>query len=1659
MSVRYRKICTLFFLIMLLLSSLPVFVPTVGATKTYQTPTSGYYSGLVKWPDFSDPYSSTYDGVWTGNPYGCRFTGGYVGFCQWNFTTNKRISGIKLSGNGDGWNCLRVTSIQCYTTAGWVTKWMGNMSYDAEYELKYNNFTSSVISSKIRLNMVMQYPGSTPFIYEIATLNDTGLPTFSGSGDGTSVFPYQITNAAQLNETRNFMYANYTLMNDINLSNSVHWNSGAGFVPIGDWEGNQNFTGTFNGQNYTISNLFINRPSTSDIGLFGSINYPALVRYIRLTNVNITGDTRVGALVGTATERTASESQYKNSVQYCSSTGKVKGTLSSGKFAIGGLVGAAFGSGILNSFSTCNVTGYQYVGGLIGYSVGNTYGGYYKRGIINNSYARGTVTATHQFGGGFIGQLYDTNITNSYSTGLLAGGGGSYGFGPISGGGTSQNNFWDNQTSGTTYNLGSGVTGKYTAAMKIQSTFTNWNFTTTWKMIPSVNDGYPYLRYVYPVKMPTVTTNSTTETGEKYATLNGYLNDTGSASLLENYSTGADAETLTGGPSWDGQTFTPAINYYITSVGLKMYEYAHPGIVTVGIRLTSDGKPVGSDLTNGTTNGNSLITTWAGDWRNITLSPYYLTAGTKYAIVARAPGSPPANALFIMSDISSPTYFGGSYVFSTNGGTSWSKDNTIDMLFRVYGTFSSVNFQYGSTTVYGTNTNNQLKTTGQTFNQNVSGLLQGAIYHYRTRAANPFGTSYGSDKTLLTKPNAPSSCLVTGCNRTQINLTWTNYVRSNKTILVRKVGSTYPSSISDGTMIYNSTGTSFHDTHLSDGTTYSYGFWSWRSWNGSIQLRQFSSNSLRSGNETRGTTTADIRPRFTNIAVTSGHQNQKIFFNVTYSDPDDGKPKQICTRIWLGTTVYNASMNWISGSNYSGAQYSYNRTLISGIWGFKIQAFDGTHWNETSPIYFTVAYPISFGINFPSYLDVGDYILVFGTLANGTVPLNNIWVYTKVLNITNATVPLSNMPHYVVNGAYMYSFSTSTMLPGIYSIHLNFTYGGMNTWLNQTLYLSYSGGANNPGPGHTAATLYYTFFNKNTGMQLSDDLYKMYLSPVPSFPEESRVKYGTYATYQGQTLYYQVKDYWNNMVFPENGSYSTVFISRTSTYIDIGISANEFLVKNSNDSLIYFRLTNGPLNGTSNTWYARWVAPQESQEVFMRTGLYNFTLQYYNPVTRALQLTVPVENFYIDQDIFYWVAGYRLGDIVISLYNVNSTLLNQLINVGVYVNNINSTVLNQEISSSIWLQNLNTTIANQLIWMVQNISNWNSTIKNQWIMAIQNITNMRSNITIQINGINQNIVNLNSNIVNQSNLIRQEVFDLGTTITTQINGVLQNITIIGSNITYQGNLIGQWIANLKTNITNQINMVMQQTVNINGTIYDQANIADQLIINSRTSIVNQIDEVWSAVNNTALNVSLNETALQNVNFSGFNSLMKNLRQILSQFQLPHSWQIPQINYTINDTTPPISTITAYVAADGSLQVQYSCSDNTPFGVAYVDLYYKLGNMSWWRNWSYHTTKDGTRKFDKVEIVNGSTYWFRCIGTDIFGNVEQPSEINTVNITYAYTAPPAMAQILPVDTTTILYIMAFLIVCIFILSLYALRKRKKEERLLARKVQGPRQPLR
>ena len=157
----------------------------------------------------------------------------------------------------------------------------------------------------------------------------------------------------------------------------------------------------------------------------------------------------------------------------------------------------------------------------------------------------------------------------------------------------------------------------------------------------------------------------------------------------EYYNTGDDDARQVYGTLWRAQTFTPDTDHTITSVKLLASKYIFfgtVGTVTVSIRATSGLKPTGGDLCSGTTDGDTLTTNSAGEWREITLGAgYSLSASTMYAIVVRALDGSAFASIRLRVDETSPTYTGGTDCYSTNSGSSWTIVFGTDLMFEEWG--------------------------------------------------------------------------------------------------------------------------------------------------------------------------------------------------------------------------------------------------------------------------------------------------------------------------------------------------------------------------------------------------------------------------------------------------------------------------------------------------------------------------------------------------------------------------------------------------------------------------------------------------------------------------------------------------------------------------------------------------------------------------------------------------------------------------------------------------------------------------------------------------------------------------------------------------------------------------------------------------------------
>ncbi len=443
----------------------------------------------------------------------------------------------------------------------------------------------------------------------------------------------------------------YALGTNIDASPTSTWNkSGAiynGYDPFYIMDSSP-FNGSFDGLGHTITNLYINRPATNYVGLFGyvqkryDIDRGFILRNAGFINGSITGYWVVGSIAGglqsgsitnmfSSANVTSKRDGNGNAgglvgtienstISHSFSTGKVDGGTGNQVGGLVGCVGWYLGGAVNDSYSTGNVTGGTETGGLIGrMRVGSLASGgrldELETVIVHDCYSTGTVTGTTNVGGlvgvfdnGLNGKT--SSLKNCYSTGAVTGTSGDPTVNGLVGKWTVaevQNGYWDKTTSGTS--SGTAGTGLTTAQMEAAANFSGWDFTSTWKIYEGLSR--PILRSFQSALTVTATDQTIIYNHSAYSGGNGVT-----------YS--IDGATPSGTLSWSGnsQGAVNAGTYALTPVGLlsdQRYDISpvsgaltiKPASLTV-TGLTALDKTYNANTT-ATLSGTASIAPFSGD--------------------------------------------------------------------------------------------------------------------------------------------------------------------------------------------------------------------------------------------------------------------------------------------------------------------------------------------------------------------------------------------------------------------------------------------------------------------------------------------------------------------------------------------------------------------------------------------------------------------------------------------------------------------------------------------------------------------------------------------------------------------------------------------------------------------------------------------------------------------------------------------------------------------------------------------------------------------------------------------------------------------------------------------------------------------------------------
>ena len=236
--------------------------------------------------------------------------------------------------------------------------------------------------------------------------------TFAG-GTGTESDPYLISTARQLaglaywtniSTSTTYNGSGVYYRQTADIDLSAYWWDAIGTNASSTYY----FQGHYDGDGHTVSGIYTQPGSSTTYnyqGLFGYVRGTSSTNRAEISNIGVINSNIQGyQYVGGI----VGYSYYAN-ITNCYNTSSVSGS----SLYVGGVVGRNYSATVSNSYNTGEVTGSDYVGGVVGYNASST--------VINNCYNTGSVTGSSSVGG-VVG--YNASLTgNSYNTGSVTGSG------------------------------------------------------------------------------------------------------------------------------------------------------------------------------------------------------------------------------------------------------------------------------------------------------------------------------------------------------------------------------------------------------------------------------------------------------------------------------------------------------------------------------------------------------------------------------------------------------------------------------------------------------------------------------------------------------------------------------------------------------------------------------------------------------------------------------------------------------------------------------------------------------------------------------------------------------------------------------------------------------------------------------------------------------------------------------------------------------------------------------------------------------------------------------------------------------------------------------------------------------------------------------------
>jgi tripartite motif-containing protein 71 len=293
----------------------------------------------------------------------------------------------------------------------------------------FNDGTSTNLSATVN-----SLTNGETYDFRVAATNEYGQGEWSNVATLQMLIMLSDCEELQL-ELSSSLGSHYGLANDIDCSDTINWNGGEGWDPVGVNGAEQPFTGTLEGYGNSITGLYINNSVESSVGMF-SVLSGATIKNLVLTGGSTTASldspssfgSTVGAIAGGIYESAIIQNVTTDTTVLNNGSGYIDSTS-------GGLVGYILYDTnksqaivISGSSSTGNVSGGTVVGGLVGSAVVD---GLNNNSpvediptdtliSITNSSSTGNITGTTA-SAGIIGATYGASITiqDSHATGTI----------------------------------------------------------------------------------------------------------------------------------------------------------------------------------------------------------------------------------------------------------------------------------------------------------------------------------------------------------------------------------------------------------------------------------------------------------------------------------------------------------------------------------------------------------------------------------------------------------------------------------------------------------------------------------------------------------------------------------------------------------------------------------------------------------------------------------------------------------------------------------------------------------------------------------------------------------------------------------------------------------------------------------------------------------------------------------------------------------------------------------------------------------------------------------------------------------------------------------------------------------------------------------------